>query len=212
MDIERDEAIATPQQIAVALRKLTAYVPRGVPQDSTLALYARELAGVSYHRLLAGFGALKTEAWFPSLGQILRATGVRIPNEEAIEAVSVNLVGFLINRSPLCPAARAVFERSGGLAAFEAIGLGKDPVRDVRPRVVAAFDAGLSCSASDLELPAPAKALPEREVAQQEHEPITPEQRVILIREIRALTRRMRLSSTPLQQSEHEEMANVDSL
>jgi len=202
--MNNDEDLATPQQIATSLRKLSAYVPRGVPPDSTLALYAKELHGVSYCRLISGFGSLKTENWFPSLGQILRATGVRIPTEEAIDAVCINLVGFLLNRSPLCPAARTVFERSGGLGAFEGIEIGKDPAKDVRPRVMAVFDAGLVCSASDLEPPTPPKALPESHAATHEHAPITTEQRIALMREIRKLSQRMRLSSTPVQRTDNE--------
>jgi len=195
--METTETMATPQQIATALRKLTAYVPRGVPPDATLALYARELVGVSYDRLLAGFGALKTENWFPSLGQILRATGKRIPNDEAIDAVCVNLAGFLLHRSPLCPAARTVFERSGGLDAFQHVGTGADPSREVRPAVVAVFDAGMVCSAADLEPPTPAPALPASTTPEPVQTLITQEQRQALARHIRVMADCLRHGRKP---------------
>lgn len=210
MDINTDE-IATPQQIAMALRKLTAYVPRGVPPDATLRLYARELVGVRYEKLLAGFSALKVHDWFPSLGQILRATGVRIPNEEAIETICSNLAGFLIHRTPLCPAARVVFEQCGGLDAFAGIEMGKDPSKEVRPRIVALFDAGFSCSAKDLEPPAPPPALPEHREWTLEAEPITPEQRIALARQIRIMAKCLRTGRKPPPMkipSEQQELQN----
>lgn len=192
-----EHRIATANQIGIALQKLASYVPVSAPPDATLALYAAELRGVRYDRLLAGFTKLKSRKFYPSLGEILDACGIRVPDDEAEEAICVNLAVYLLHRTPMSRAASAVFHRYGGLDGFVGLEAARDPVEFVRPKVAAAIRNGMVFSLDDITPPPAPLALPPVAAPLPVGQPITQEQRKILASAIGGLARAFRNGRKP---------------